>query len=352
MRSTSILVVGAGPYGLSLANHLHASGKSFTIIGKPMELWKSHTFTDASLRSDMATSEIAHPEDKYSLTNFRTVRNFPKEQIKERVSVKEYRDYIEWVLEDLPYEIQENYLSNLTKEGDLYQAELDDGSIIEATQVVIATGVAHHLHIPEVFASDDRVVHSYFTQKIEAFKNEKLLVVGAGQSAAEAMEICLDNDNDVEWYSRKAPRFYSEPLDLPKWLFDLVVKSAGLFRRMPTGLIRSVFSIFSATTMTPEYEEMLKDVKRYDELPDLDGYDHIVAATGYHYTLKHMRFLDAELRASLEMREAMPRIDRNFMSSLKDLYFVGPATEMFFGPPMKFMIGSRYAAPKLAAILG
>lgn len=351
MEHTPVLIVGAGPYGLSLANYLTEQGQEFKIIGKPMELWREHTFSDAYLRSDMATSEISHPDNKFSLETFRTKAGIKSESASERVSVKEYRRYIDWVLGSISYTVQQEYLSELTKEKDHFIAELESGTQIRAKQVVIATGVAHHLKVPEAFSDARDVIHSYFTREIEALRGKKVLVVGAGQSAAEAMEICQLNDNQVHWYSRKEPRYYSEPLDLPKWIFNLVVKSAGFFRRLPHMVIKNMFSIFSATTMTPDNEEKLGAISRFSSMPDLSEYDHVISATGYNYTLNHMKFLAEELRGSLEMRASMPRIDKNFMSSMRDLYFIGPATEMFFGPPMKFMIGSKYVAPRLSKIL-
>ena len=346
-----VLIVGAGPYGLSLANYMADMGVDFKIIGKPMELWRNHTFSDASLRSEMATSEIAHPHNAYSIQNFRAANGLERGKSSERIGVKEYRQYIDWVLAQLPYDIQSEYLAKLSQNNNYFQAELESGEVLGAKQVVIATGVAHHLNIPAEFAKARDVIHSYYTQEIEALQGKKVLVVGAGQSAAEAMEICRKNANQVHWYARKEPRFYSEPLDLPKWIFNLVVKSAGLFRRLPHRLIQYLFSIFSATTMTPDHKIKLADVNRFSSLPDLSNYDHVISATGYNYTLNHMNFLADELRDNLEMRAAMPRIDKNFMSSMRDLYFIGPSTEMFFGPPMKFMIGSQYVAPRLSKLL-
>ena len=346
-----VLIVGAGPYGLSLANYMSAMGQEFKIIGKPMELWREHTFSEASLRSEMATSEIAHPQSAYSIQTFRTQNGLDRGKPSERIDVKEYRQYIDWVLGEIPYEIQPEYLTNLSQMDDYFKAKLESGETLKAKQVVIATGVAHHLKVPAEFSSAKDVIHSYYTQEIEALQGKKVLVVGAGQSAAEAMEICQKNENEVHWYARKAPRFYSEPLDLPKWIFNLVVKSAGLFRTLPHSLIQYMFSIFSATTMTPDNEAKLTGIDSFSTLPDLSTYDHVISATGYNYTLNHMNFLADDLRDSLEMKAAMPRIDKNFMSSMRDLYFIGPSTEMFFGPPMKFMIGSQYVAPRLSKLL-
>ncbi|MCF6237617.1 MAG: NAD(P)-binding domain-containing protein [Candidatus Marinimicrobia bacterium] len=351
MTETPILVVGQGPYGLSLANYLASQGQDFKIIGKPMELWRKHTFSDASLRSDMATSEIADPHQAYSISTFRQSKGGQTGEPTERITVKEYRQYIDWVFAQIPYPLQEDLVEKLIKHQDHFVAVMESGKVIRAKQVVIATGVAHHLNIPPEFKKARDVIHAYHVGRIEALRQKRVLVVGAGQSAAEAIEVCRKNGNQVDWYSRKAPKYYSEPLDLPKWIFDLVVQSAGLFRRLPPGIIKRLFAIFSATTMTPDNQTKLSDITRLSKAPGLDAYDHVITATGYRYSLNHMKFLGKELRESLKMRADMPRIDKNFMSSMENLYFIGPPTEAFFGPPMKFMIGSQYVAPRLSQIL-
>ena len=38
--SSEVVIIGAGPYGLSTAAHLWAAGVSFRIFGEPMEFWQ------------------------------------------------------------------------------------------------------------------------------------------------------------------------------------------------------------------------------------------------------------------------------------------------------------------------
>lgn len=351
MKTVSCLIIGAGPYGLTLANWLHELDAEFKIVGKPMELWREHTFSEAALRSDMATSEIGHPQEKYAFPRFYT-QTYPDQPVPEgRVSVALYRQYVDWVLDRLPYTIQPEYVTHLQKEARHYRAALANGETIRARQVVIATGMAHHLHIPSNFRHDSRVVHSYDVHAIAAIKNKRVLVVGAGQSAAECIDLLAKNGNTVELYSRKPPRYYTEPLDLPRWIFNLVVRSAGLLHRLPPKLIQKVFGIFSATTMTPDYESLIKSMPHHSMLPDTTGFDAVVAATGYRYDVKALAFLSTELQQQIRITNQMPVVDRDFRSSVPGLYFIGPITEPFFGPPMKFMIGARYTAPKLARAL-
>ncbi|WP_410722860.1 NAD(P)-binding protein, partial [Burkholderia sp. SIMBA_052] len=37
--NVDIAIVGAGPFGLSIAAHLRGSGKSLRIFGTPMQIW-------------------------------------------------------------------------------------------------------------------------------------------------------------------------------------------------------------------------------------------------------------------------------------------------------------------------
>ena len=41
-KKCDVAIIGAGPYGLSLAAHLKAAGVDFRIFGSPMEFWLQH----------------------------------------------------------------------------------------------------------------------------------------------------------------------------------------------------------------------------------------------------------------------------------------------------------------------
>ena len=47
-----IAIVGAGPYGLSLAAHLGARGADFQIFGEPMSFWQANMPKGMHLKSD------------------------------------------------------------------------------------------------------------------------------------------------------------------------------------------------------------------------------------------------------------------------------------------------------------
>jgi hypothetical protein len=55
-----------------------------------------------------------------------------------------------------------------------------------------------------------------------------------------------------------------------------------------------------------------------------------------------------ELAAEIARVERAPNLTRHFESSVRGLYFVGPAAAFSFGPLFRFVAGADYAVPLLA----
>src|SRR5580698_4594150 len=68
MLSTTI--IGAGPYGLSVAAHLRRSGIPFRIFGRPMDSWLAHMPKGMMLKSDGFASNIYDPDGEFTLKQF------------------------------------------------------------------------------------------------------------------------------------------------------------------------------------------------------------------------------------------------------------------------------------------
>ena len=45
---TDVAIIGAGPYGLSLAAHLAAANVNVRVFGQPMQFWLSVTISTAT----------------------------------------------------------------------------------------------------------------------------------------------------------------------------------------------------------------------------------------------------------------------------------------------------------------
>src|ERR1700759_3298913 len=64
---TKTVIIGAGPYGLSLAAHLAAAGHDFRIFGKAMTTWQEHMPKGMLLKSDGFASNLSSPDPKSTL---------------------------------------------------------------------------------------------------------------------------------------------------------------------------------------------------------------------------------------------------------------------------------------------
>ena len=80
--------------------------------------------------------------------------------------------------------------------------------------------------------------------------------------------------------------------------------------------------------------------------------DHIIAATGYRVDIQRLAFLDAALFPQIKCVNDTPILSSRFESSVKGLFFVGPAAANSFGPLMRFAFGARFASRRLAQALG
>jgi hypothetical protein len=62
-------------------------------------------------------------------------------------------------------------------------------------------------------------------------------------------------------------------------------------------------------------------------------------------------FLQPELQARIRCVESAPVLSSSFESSVRGLYFVGPASQVSFGPLMRFACGAKFSARRLSSHL-
>src|SRR3954468_8560924 len=76
-QTTDVAIVGAGPYGLSIAAHLSALGVPFRIFGKPMENWLAGMPRGMHLKSDGFASNLDDPGSTLTLARYCRQRRLP-----------------------------------------------------------------------------------------------------------------------------------------------------------------------------------------------------------------------------------------------------------------------------------
>ena len=67
---TDVAIVGAGPYGLSVAAHLRRSGRSVRQFGLPMHLWRANMPRGMFLKSQGFASNLSDPAAALTLAAF------------------------------------------------------------------------------------------------------------------------------------------------------------------------------------------------------------------------------------------------------------------------------------------
>jgi hypothetical protein len=76
--------------------------------------------------------------------------------------------------------------------------------------------------------------------------------------------------------------------------------------------------------------------------------DHVIAGTGYRVDLRRLTFLSTAIRSQLRASAFVPILSAEFESSIPGLYFIGLASAQTFGPSMRFVVGARFTARRLA----
>src|SRR6266853_4364153 len=75
--SAQVAIIGAGPYGLSIAAHLRARGVGFRIFGNPMEHWRARMPAGMLLKSESFASNLYDPERRFTLERFCLQNSLP-----------------------------------------------------------------------------------------------------------------------------------------------------------------------------------------------------------------------------------------------------------------------------------
>jgi hypothetical protein len=371
-----ILIVGAGAYGLAVAQELWHRGVAFRVVGAPFALWFDHTPDGMFLRSDPRSSEVHSRDGRYSLVDHLRERNAaareagapPVHAPGAHLTVAVYRDYLRRVVARLPFALERDEVVRLAAGPAGFRATTAAGVEIEAGAVVVATGGGAHLHLPPALAAlpPGRVLHTWRAREIAALRGERVLVVGGGQSAAEAVET-LRGGNEVVWALHRPPFFLDEPARLPAPVFKLFLALAPAYFHLPGPLHRGLGRLFlRPTVMTrlrplwddPGVPKLLADASALG-LAARDGaggpigsaaageFDRVVAATGFRHRLGGLAFLDPDLRRRLGPDDGVPDLDADFQTRVGGLYLAGGIAEAAFGPAQRFVLGSWHAARRI-----
>lgn len=388
-----VAIVGAGPYGLSLAANLRARNIDFRIFGKPLSTWRAHMPRDMHLKSDGFASNLDTPEDGGTLKAYCAARGIGYADQGLPVSLDLFNDYASWFQTRYVSDLEEKNVVSLAQSPSGFMLELEDGERFEARQVVNAVGITWFAHAPALLKGlpDWAASHSSAHREVSQFKDREVIVLGGGASAIDLAALLKDSGAEVRVMARAGHiRFHvaPDPMDAsllrqiqnpstgigPGWRSFFCANTPLLFHRMPETLrLRATEKHLGPAPgwfMRERVEgripmllgqELLHAQTEGDRvamrIADTDGAqttvtcDHVIAATGYRPELHRLPFLAPDLLSAIAQVENTAILSDQFESSVPGLYFTGPAAANSFGPLMRFMVGAEFAAPRIAAQL-
>lgn len=195
MTNCDTVVVGAGPYGLSIAAHLGAADVDHAIIGSPMESWRTHMPRGMVLKSERFASNLSDADGRYTLERFCALRGRPYARKGVPLPMADFLDYADWFRRGAVADVWDSKLRRLRRISDGFELTLDD-RVVLAKRVILATGHLAFRHFPEALEdlaldAPDLVSHSADHADLAKFAGLDVTVIGCGQSSLETAALLL-----------------------------------------------------------------------------------------------------------------------------------------------------------------
>ena len=378
-----VAIIGAGPYGLSLAAYLSSRRLNFRIFGQPMLPW-SRMHAGMGLKSPDFGTNIYAPVRGFRFVDWCRERGI---STVEPIAIELFTEYGRWTQQHLVPDLEKTDVTDLRRNGAGFSLTLASGEKVQSRQVVVATGLSYFARMPnEVLGLPTSLVsHTTEYRDYSGFSGRSVIVVGGGASALEAAVMLHEVGADVEVIVRRSSAYLGGRKPTRRSLRDRLLqpnsvmgpgRTSFLLERLPmaTHYLPTDRRVrFVRTFLGPGAGWWLRDraaslrIRTRTEVlgarptptgvrvrlrvengeRDLDV-DHVVCGTGFEVDLDRLPFLEPGLAASLSRIAGAPALSRHFESSAAGLYFIGPSSAFSFGPMFRFVAGAAYAVPVLA----
>ncbi len=182
MQQTQLLVIGAGPYALSVAALARERGIGTVVLGRPMGFWRQNMPEGMFLRSGPdwhLDGSAVHTLQAYLEEN--GIR--PGEV--DPIPVGVFLDYADWFRRVKGIEVREEFADTLAKADGRFEATLRGGERIRADAVVAAPGIGHYASVPGWASSlpPGLAAHTCDLVRFDDLAGARVLIIGGRQSA-------------------------------------------------------------------------------------------------------------------------------------------------------------------------
>jgi len=394
VQSKEVVVVGAGPYGLSAAAHLQHAGVEPYVVGQSMAFWKQNMPGGMLLRSKSEASNIDAPQKHLSIAGYEKAIG---RKIADPLPIEDFIAYGEWFQKQVAPRLDTRQAQNVSHDGSIFELTFADGEKVQTKSVVLALGIGLFFHRPEQFAGIPRELapHSSDLNDFSQFRGKRVAVIGKGQSALEYAALLHENHAEVEILTR-APALIFRPFAWRKHIFRKLTSgpllglsyriipptdlgdvwtarkmaNPDLFRRQSREDQQALLNACARPIGAYWLERRLEGVRLRTnvsvrgaaiaktglnlELSDgtTDHVDFAVLATGYKIDVSKYRILDDSLKQYVQQTpDGYPVLNTGLQTTVDGLYMAGVIAEKTLGPTLRFVTGTSNAGPRLAAAI-
>lgn len=376
-RSVPVLIVGAGPFGLSLGAYARRHSIEAAIVGHPMGFWKAHMPTGMVLRS--GRDWHLDPGGVDTIDAFLAARPGGPDG-GAPLSLDLYLEYAEWFRRRQELSPRPDHVARLDRSEGRFLATMDAGDVVVADNVVVAVGFGSFRHLPaDLVALLPPGRHRHTCDLVEPadFAGRRCLVVGGRQSAFESAALLAEAGAAAVHltYRHDTPRFAPSDWTWFGERVDAMVDDPGWFRRL-SGDERAVVegrfweegrlklepwlgprvagdpvSLHPRTHVVGCAERAGALEMTLDDGTSLDV-DEVVFATGYRPDASRVPFLrEGNVWADLAVEDGFPCLDESFQTSVPGLFVTSMLAVRDFGSFFAFTISTRTSAQVIGAAI-
>jgi FAD-dependent urate hydroxylase len=385
VNTDDVLVIGAGPFGVSISAHLTHRGIGHRILGRPMDTWLQHMPAGMFLKSEPYASDMSSPESGYDVEAYCRLQGIDYEARLGPLSLERFSNYARWYTKSLVPDVSDDFVTRISTADDGFHVEFAQGPTSFARKVIVATGLLPHTVVPAALddTPEELMSHSSDHSRLDQFSGRRVAVIGAGQSALETAALLHESGAHPVLVVRRSAISFVDPN--PARLSRLgqikrpVTKlcegwhcafwaSPAAFRRLPLDMrvtkARSVLGPAGSWWLKERVDGVVETLAGHRVKGAvahgsgvrliLDGpqasmldVDHLIAATGFRIDIRRLAFLPEQVLANVATVDGFPTVTRAGESTVPGLYFAGAANAASLGPSTRFIAGTHTGVPHL-----
>jgi thioredoxin reductase len=307
----------------------------------------------------------------------------------EPCTMQSFAEYGMWMQSRFVPDLEPHEVTCVSATSSGFEVTLANGMRVNARRVVFATGLSYFARLPEVLRElpPELATHTFFLSDYSVFRGKEVAVIGGGASAIEASALVREAGGTSQVLVREREAIFHgrtarvrpllerirEPITVlgggrkhwvlqelpfavhflpearrvrlvkgylgpasPWWIKDRVIGKVPIHPNSEVVAARAAGDRVQLTVRRAGEKERALEV------------DRVIAGTGYNVDLARLPYLDPELRRRIRQTERAPALSINFESSVKGVYFMGPASAMSFGPLFRFVAGAEFTTSMVA----